>query len=143
RETRLPFLGTCGGFQHAVLDYARQVLGWADAEHAELNPAAARPVILPLSCALVEVHGQVRLAAGSRLGQAYGTQWTDEGYHCRYGLSAEFAAALEQGPLRICAWDADGDPRGVELDGHPFFVATLFQPERAALAGRLPPLVRA
>jgi len=40
REQRRPFLGTCGGFQHAVLEYARNVLGWADAEHGELAPNA-------------------------------------------------------------------------------------------------------
>jgi len=39
REAGLPFLGTCGGFQHAILEYARHVLGWADAEHAETNHA--------------------------------------------------------------------------------------------------------
>jgi CTP synthase (UTP-ammonia lyase) len=143
RETLLPFLGTCGGFQHAVLDYARQVLGWADAEHAELNPAAMRPVILPLSCALVEARGQVRFAPGSRLALAYGSEWAEEGYRCRYGLSSEFAAALVDGPLRVAAVDEQGEPRAIELEGHPFFVATLFQPERAALAGHLPPVVRA
>uniref|UniRef100_UPI00398FBF3A glutamine amidotransferase-related protein n=1 Tax=Pseudomonas fluorescens TaxID=294 RepID=UPI00398FBF3A len=54
REQRRPFLGTCGGFQHAVLEYARNVLGWADAEHGELAPDAPRAVIAPLACALVE-----------------------------------------------------------------------------------------
>ena len=49
REQGRPFLGTCGGFQHAIIEYARNVLGWADAEHAETAPNAARPVITPLS----------------------------------------------------------------------------------------------
>ena len=62
REQRRPFLGTCGGFQHAVLEYARNVLGWADAEHGELAPNAQRAVIAPLSCALVEATDTVRLA---------------------------------------------------------------------------------
>lgn len=53
RETGRPFLGTCAGFQHAILEYARSVLGWADAEHAETAPDAARPLITPLACALV------------------------------------------------------------------------------------------
>src|SRR5262245_39920952 len=38
REQGRPFLGTCGGFQHALLEYARDVLGWSDAEHGELSP---------------------------------------------------------------------------------------------------------
>jgi CTP synthase (UTP-ammonia lyase) len=57
-------------------------------------------------------------------------------YRCRYGLHPEFRAALTEGPLRAVAEDENGGLRGVELDGHPFFVATLWQPERAALDGR-------
>jgi len=47
------------------------------------------------------------------------------------------------GPLRATGHDEDGEVRAIELDDHPFFVATLFQPERAALAGRRAPLVEA
>lgn len=143
RERGVPFLGTCGGFQHAVLEYARSVLGWADAEHAETAPDAARPVIAPLACALVEATEVVRFAPGSRLAAAYeeatGARESREGYRCRYGLSPAFARLLTAGPLRATATDAAGEVRAVELDGHPFFVATLFQPERAALTGATPP----
>jgi CTP synthase (UTP-ammonia lyase) len=139
RERDLPFLGTCGGFQHAVLEYARGVLGWHDAEHGEVAPDAARAVIVPLACSLVEETGTVRFAPGSRLAAAYGAAESAEGYHCRYGLNPAMAAALTAGPLQATATDAAGEVRAVELDGHPFFVATLFQPERAALAGRVPP----
>ena len=139
----VPFLGTCGGFQHAVVEYARNVLGWADAEHAETAPEAARPVIVPLACALVEVTDRVRLRPGSRIAAAYGAGEATEGYHCRYGLNEAFRATLVSGALRVTAEDDAGDIRALELQGHPFFVATLFQPERAALAGRLPPLVAA
>jgi CTP synthase (UTP-ammonia lyase) len=94
-----PFLGTCGGFQHAVIEYARNVLDWADAEHAETAPEAARPVIAPLSCALVEATDTVRLRAGSHIAAAYRGEEATEGYHCRYGLNPEFRAALVGGPL--------------------------------------------
>jgi CTP synthase (UTP-ammonia lyase) len=50
---------------------------------------------------------------------------------------------LADGPLRVAALDAGGEVRAVELDGHPFFVATLFQPERAALLGTAHPVVSA
>jgi CTP synthase (UTP-ammonia lyase) len=143
REHGRPFLGTCGGFQHAVVEYARNVLGWADAEHAETSPDAARPVIVPLACALVEVTDQVRLRPGSRIAAAYGATEATEGYRCRYGLNEAFRATLISGALRIAAEDDAGDIRALELQGHPFFVATLFQPERTALTGRLPPLVAA
>ena len=140
REQRRPFLGTCGGFQHALLEYARDVLGWSDAEHGELSPESARAVIAPLACGLVEVSDTIRFQGGSRLARAYGVPEAREAYHCRYGLNPVFREALLSGPLRVTAEDTAGDVRAVELEGHPFFVATLFQPERAALEGRVPPL---
>jgi CTP synthase (UTP-ammonia lyase) len=139
----VPFLGTCGGFQHAVLEHARQVLGWHDAEHAETAPDSTRAVIALLECALVEASETVRLVPGSRVARAYGAEQAHEGYHCRYGLNPRFREALLQGPLRATAFDAQGEVRAIERTDHPFFVATLFQPERAALQGRVPPLVRA
>jgi CTP synthase (UTP-ammonia lyase) len=143
REQGRPFLGTCGGFQHAVLEYARSVLGWADAEHAETTPDATLLVVTPLACALVEAQGAVRFRPGSRLRMAYAADEAVEGYRCRYGLNPAFRDALTAGPLRITAEDEAGEVRAVELDGHPFFVATLFQPERAALRGEVPPIVAA
>jgi len=143
RERGIPFLGTCGGFQHALLEYARNVLGWHDAEHAETAPNAARTLIAPLTCSLVEVSGRIRFTPETRLARAYETGEAHEGYHCRYALNPEFRAALTSGDLRVAAVDDDDDVRAVELATHPFFVATLFQPERAALSGRVPPIVRA
>src|SRR6185312_6148765 len=116
RERPLPFLGTCGGFQHAVVEYARNVLGWADAEHAETAPQASRQVIVPLLCSLVEVSEAVHLREGSRLARAYGTPDIVEGYHCNYGLADGFREALAEGPLHINALDDAGEVRGIELD---------------------------
>jgi CTP synthase (UTP-ammonia lyase) len=143
RETGRPFLGTCGGFQHAVIEYARHVLGWDDADHGETNPDAARAVISPLTCERVEVGGTVRFEPGSHLLRAYGGPTATEEYHCRYGLNPRFESSLLTGPLRVTARDDDGDVRAVELTSHPFFVATLFQPERAALRDRPAPIVTA
>lgn len=140
REQRRPFLGTCGGFQHAVLEYARNVMGWADAEHGELAPHATRAVITPLSCALVEATDTVRLEPYTRIAEAYASLDLQEGYRCRYGINPEFAATLLERDLIPSGRDSAGDLRAVELLNHPFFVATLFQPERAALKGVTPPL---
>ena len=137
------FLGTCGGFQHALLEYAQGVLGMARAAHAELDANAPDPLITPLSCALVEQTGEVSLVPGSLLATAYGVTMAVEEYHCRYGLNPQFQGRITAGPLRATAFDEAGEVRAVELDGHPFFVATLFQPERAALTGQTPPVVRA
>ncbi len=143
RQHRKPFLGTCGGFQHALLEYAEAVWGVARPVHAELDPDGVDPVIAPLECSLVEQAGDVRFDAASKLAHIYGADAAREEYHCRYGLSPGYSDRLASGPLRASAWDAAGDVRAVELDGHPFFVATLFQPERSALAGRSHPLIRA
>ncbi|MFZ3618535.1 CTP synthase [Leclercia barmai] len=142
RENSVPFLGTCGGFQHALIEYARNVLGWEDAAHAETD-TEGRMVIAPLTCSLVEVADTIELRANTLIAKAYGQEEIEEGYHCNYGVSPEFAQELEKGDMRVTGWDAQGEIRAVELVTHPFFVATLFQHERAALAGRPAPLVRA
>ncbi|MEP6764789.1 MAG: CTP synthase [Gemmatimonadaceae bacterium] len=143
RENNVPFLGTCGGFQHAVIEYARNVLGWYDADHAETSPDAARSVIALLTCSLVEKSETLRLQPHTKLANAYGTLETHEGYHCSYGINPQFREALTAASLKMSAEDNGGELRAVELDSHPFFVATLFQPERAALRGEAPPIVAA
>lgn len=143
REAGVPFLGTCGGFQHAVIEFARHELGWTDADHAESSPEAERAVISLLECGLVEARETLNAVAGSRLAKAYGDAAFSEGYRCRYGLNPRFVTSLLDGGLRVAATGPAGDVRALELADHPFFVATLFQPERAALEGRTPPLVRA
>ncbi|XUA17652.1 CTP synthase C-terminal region-related (seleno)protein [Citrobacter sp. OP27] len=142
RENSIPFLGTCGGFQHAILEYARNVLGWSDAAHAETD-TEGRMVIAPLSCSLVEKSDTIELRANTLIAKAYGRLSIEEGYHCNYGISPAFATELDEGALRVTGWDEEGEIRAVELVTHPFFVGTLFQHERNALAGRPAPLVHA
>lgn len=142
RENLRPFLGTCGGFQHAILEYARNVLGWKDAGHAE-TATEGRMVISPLTCSLVEKSDSIILKEGSSMAAIYGETVIDEGYHCNYGIDAQFAAELGASSLMPSGWDEQGEIRAVELMGHPFFMATLFQHERRALAGQLSPLVSA
>ncbi|MHC8396376.1 CTP synthase C-terminal region-related (seleno)protein [Pseudomonas sp. LB3P93] len=143
REQQRPFLGTCGGFQHAVLEFARNVLAWEDAEHGETHPDATRALLTPLACSLVEATDSIHLVEGSLIAKAYESAEIVEGYRCRYGVNPEFERELLTQQLCAVGHDSTGDLRAVELKGHPFFVATLFQPERAALKGTLPPLVRA
>ena len=142
RESGRPFLGTCGGFQHTLIEYARNVCGLADAEHAESNPTAAFPLISPLTCALVETMGEMFLTEDSLIRKAYGAACITEGFHCNFGLNPDYSSRVLGASLRATAHDAAGEVRAVELSGHPFFVATLFQPERKALQSEVPPLVR-
>jgi CTP synthase (UTP-ammonia lyase) len=143
REHGVPFLGTCGGYQHAIMEVAEAVWGVGRAAHAEEEPEADNPVIGPLGCALVEVDGEVLLAAGSRLRAICGVDRITERYHCRYGFNPTYRCHLDKGPLRATAHDTAGEVRAVELDLHPFFIGTAFQPERAGLRGEAHPLIRA
>ncbi len=143
RESGRPFLGTCGGFQHALIEYARNVLGLSDADHAESNPEAAFPLISPLACALRESSGAISLKEGSRIRDIYGAGEVTEEYNCSFGLTPHYRALLEDGTLTITGEDTEGDVRVVELVSHPFYIATLFQPERRALRGETHPLVNA
>jgi CTP synthase (UTP-ammonia lyase) len=72
RETKRPFLGTCGGFQHAIIEFARNVSGLTAADHAETRPAGETLVVTPLSCSMVGKTGRIHFAAGSRLREIYG-----------------------------------------------------------------------
>ena len=132
RERERPFLGTCGGFQHALLEWARDVVGITAAEHAESSPEAGTHVVVPLACSLLGAEGPIRLEPGSRAARLMGVTASTERYFCSYGLSPTFAPQLLGGPLAATGWDDEGDVRVVELDGHPFYLATLFQPERSS-----------
>ncbi|MFJ2281964.1 CTP synthase [Pseudomonas sp. NPDC087803] len=143
RERQRPFLGTCGGFQHALLEFSRNVLGWADAEHGETSPDSQRAVLTPLTCSLVEAVDSIHLVAGSLIAKAYETSQIHEGYRCRFGVNPQFERELLTHQLHAVGHDSAGGLRAIELTDHVFFVATLFQPERAALKGQIPPLVRA
>jgi CTP synthase (UTP-ammonia lyase) len=143
REGLRPFLGTCGGFQHALLEFARDVAGIVEADTAETNPGGRDLVVTALSCSQVETVGNVRFTEGSLFAAAYGRSNSAEGYRCNYGFNPSYRAALEAAGLKFTASDDYGDIRGAELASHPFFAGVLFQPERAALKGDTPPLVTA
>lgn len=143
REQGVPFLGTCGGFQHALIEYARNALGLAEADHAESNPDGVMLLMSPLVCSLVEKDGTVTFRPGSRIAAIYGRGATVEQYHCSFGLNPKYQPLLEQGGIQITGWDVTGEARVFELPGHPFYMGTLFQPERSALSGVTHPLIKA
>ncbi len=142
RENNAPFLGTCGGFQHALIEFARNVAGVMDAEHAETAPLAPALVVNRLSCSLVNVEGRVHFAPSTLIGRSYRRGFATEEYQCNYGLNPLYRKELEAAGLRFTATDDEGDIRAFELPSNRFYVGALFQPERAALRGEAPPLAR-
>ena len=130
RERGIPTLGTCGGCQHMILEYARNVLQLSDAQHAEYEPDADEPIVSELTCSLVGRTGTVTLDEASRVGAIYGVKQVQEQYFCSFGVNPRYEASLEQGGLRIVGRDADDAvARVFELPSHPFYVATLFVPQ--------------
>lgn len=143
RERAIPFLGTCAGFQHAMLEYARNVCGLSGVDHAEVNPDAEDPLIVPLACSLVGHEGAVNVSPGTLAERVLGVERTVERYRCSYGLSASHLDVLRAGGMRFSGVDDAGEVRVAELPGHPFFLLTLFQPELAGDGTSPHPIVRA
>ncbi|WP_225830584.1 hypothetical protein [Streptomyces sp. NK08204] len=142
RQEGIPFLGTCGGFQYALLEYARNVCGLTRAAHAETDPGAEDPLIEALACSLAGHEAPVVLEPGSLAQSVIGSARTVERYVCAYGPSRHLDTLRAAG-LRFSGHDEDGQVRVAELPDHPFFLATLFQPELAGDGSRPHPVVRA
>jgi CTP synthase (UTP-ammonia lyase) len=137
----VPTLGTCGGFQHMVLEYARNVLGFEDAAHAEYDPDASRLFLMPLACSPAGKALPITLEPGTRAAELYGATEVVEQHYCSFGINPGYREPLVDGGLRVAGVDADGDFRVLELPGHPFYVATLFVPQMRSTPDRPHPLV--
>jgi CTP synthase (UTP-ammonia lyase) len=127
RERGVPLVATWGGFQHVLVEYARNVVGVKTADHAETRPDGDILVVTPLSCSLVGQAQRVIALPDSRAAALYGsTEDVVEDFYCNYGLNPDYRPLLEQAGLRITGVDDDGEVRIVELPDHPFYLATLF-----------------
>lgn len=143
RERGIPCLGTCGGFQHMILEYARNVLGFQDAHHAEYDPYASRLFLTRLACSLVGREMPLEFEPNSQVAQCYGATTAREQYYCNFGVNPDYVDLLRQGPLHISGRDAEGEVRVIELPAHPFFVGTLFAPHAQSTIEEPHPLVSA
>jgi CTP synthase (UTP-ammonia lyase) len=143
RTERIPLLGTCGGFQHVLLEFARNVCGLPAVEHGEQFADADELLIVPLACSLFGEEAAVTVAAGTRAAHAMGAGTTTERFFCRYGLNAAYLSILEANGLVISGRDGFGDARLVELPEHPFFIGSLFQPELSSDSTWVHPLIAA
>ncbi len=143
-DTGLPFLGTCGGFQHAAVELARTLAGVADAAHAESDPDAAEPVVSRLACSL---YGEVRTVtprSGTRFAEICGAEPFEGFHYCGYGLAPAYVEPLERAGVVVGATAPDAGVEAIELPDHPFFLATAFQPQvGASETGQLGPLLEA
>jgi CTP synthase (UTP-ammonia lyase) len=143
REHGVPLLGTCGGFQHIVLEFVRNVLGIADADHAETNPVAPRLAVTPLSCSLAGQSRPVKVMRDTKAAEIYGADTVIEPFFCNFGLNPDYIPRLEAHGLRISGVGEEGTVRILELRDHPFFMGTLFVPQARSTAQEPHPLVAA
>jgi CTP synthase (UTP-ammonia lyase) len=138
RTRDVPYLGTCAGFQYALIELTRNVLGLVDADSAENNPSAENVVITPVACPNPgRGEGSPRLAGadvarpvpGSLVERLSGSADLRGEYFCSFETNAVFVARWEAAGLRVAARGGDGEMRAFELPEKRFFVATLFQPQ--------------
>jgi CTP synthase (UTP-ammonia lyase) len=144
RTSGQPLLATCGGFQYVVVEFARNVMGLVKAGHAETAGADDEVVIDKLACSLYGEERMVSTVQGTRLRHICGPD-PFVGFHfCGFGVVDNYVHELSAHGLVTSAHADDAGLEGVELPDHPFFIATLFQPQMAALdGGPLHPLVTA
>lgn len=139
RENKVPFLGICLGMQCAVIEYARNVLGWQEAHTTEIVEDCKFPVINLMSEQknIEDMGGTMRLGAykclltpGSNISKAYGTDKISERHRHRYEFNNEFLSEFEKNGLKATGKNPEtGLVEVVELSDHPWFVGVQFHPE--------------
>jgi CTP synthase (UTP-ammonia lyase) len=143
REQDVPYLGTCAGFQYALIELTRNVLGLLDADSAENTSSSSNIVITPVSCPLPNrPTGAPRLAgkdlvvpvAGTLLGEICGTAPIVGEYFCNFETNPAYVERWRAAGLVVAARDERGEMRALSLPSLRFFLATLFQPQRSSRA---------
>jgi CTP synthase len=139
REKKVPYFGICLGMQTACIEFARNVVGLADANSSEFDPATAHRVIYKLRelRGVEELGGTMRLGAwpcklesGSLAYEAYGQAEINERHRHRYEFNREYEEPLTAAGLKITGTTPDGTyVEIVEIAGHPYFLGCQFHPE--------------
>lgn len=122
-----------------LVEHARNLAGIRDATHAEYG-AGGTEVISLLGCSLQGQTITVTLAPGSRLATLYGALQAVERTTCSYGLALEMQHIASEHGMRPVAIDDTGEVRAVERTDHPFFLATLYQPQLRSESRRPHPI---
>jgi CTP synthase (UTP-ammonia lyase) len=155
RRRDWPFLGTCGGFQYAFIEFARHVLHIEDADSAENNSGSNNVVIHPVVCAVSNRKGnapklsgpvaEIRLRPGSYLQSFYGKnqQTVTEEFFCNFEVNPDFEWMTMEAGFPIVARGPQGEIRAIESPTHRFYLATLFQPQLSSTEKKPHPIVLA
>ncbi len=152
RTHKVPYLGLCLGMQTAMIEFARDVLGYADADSTEFNPQTLHPVIdlMPEQNGVVNLGGTMRLGAypcvldpTSKAYQLYGSKNISERHRHRYEVNNDYREQFVANGLVPVGFSPDNRiVEMVELKDHPFFLATQAHPEFKSRPDRPHPLFR-
>ena len=150
RTHNIPYLGLCLGMQLAIVEFARNVLGYSDAHSVELDPSTTHPVIdlMPDQNGVEDIGGTLRLgsypcvlAKDSLAYRLYGEETIHERHRHRYEVNNDFRGALTAGGMKLSGLSPDGRiVEMCELPDHPFFIATQAHPELKSRPNRPHPL---
>ena len=150
RENSVPFLGICLGMQMAVVEFARHVLGWTDANSAEFSETTGHPVIhlMPDQIHITDKGGTMRLgrypcllAEGTRSRRVYGAAEISERHRHRFEVNNDYRQEMQDRGLKLAGLSPDGRlVEIVELAEHPWFVGAQFHPEFKSRPDRPHPL---
>ena len=119
----------------------RNVIGVRDADLEEAAPASPALVITRLVCSLSGKEQDVYISPNTLVFSTYGKGLATEKFTCNFGLNEAYQSDIIKNKLSIVGKDADGNARIVELESHPFFIATLFLPQLSSNAGAPHPLI--
>jgi CTP synthase (UTP-ammonia lyase) len=148
RTNDVPYLGTCAGFQYALIELSRNVLGVHDADSVENDPGGANLVITSVYCPLpvpgrprLTGEGVVRPVSGTLLAELCGSEELRGEFFCSLEANRDFVPRWEQAGLRVAARGVDGEMRVFELPAQRFFLASLFQPQLSSSYPRPHPII--
>ena len=152
RTNKIPFLGLCLGMQLAIVEFARNVIGYRDAHSAELDPDTTHPVIhiMPEQLGIEDIGGTLRLGSypcvldkTSTAYKLYGTEEIHERHRHRYEVNNDYRDALTANGMKLSGLSPDGRiVEMIEIPEHPWFVATQAHPELKSRPNRPHPLFR-
>lgn len=152
REHKIPFLGLCLGMQLAIVEFSRNVLGFADAHSAELDPATLHPVIhlMPEQDGVEDIGGTLRLGSypcvlnkASKACRLYGQETIYERHRHRYEVNNDFRDVLAEHGMMLSGISPDGRiVEMIELPEHPWFIATQAHPELKSRPNKPHPLFK-
>jgi CTP synthase len=150
RENKLPFLGICLGMQCAVIEFARNVLGFEGAHSTEVNPKTPYPVIDKMNTqkGVTNKGGTMRLGAypcnlmkGSKIREIYGKETISERHRHRYEFNNQYLEQFEKAGMKATGINPDnGLVEIVEILDHPWFVGVQFHPEYKSTVAQPHPL---